>query len=414
MDSLPFAFYDSLCLLCYSTRGDVYSTFHHQAQLLSGAFGAFAERMFKNCCAYARCIAAISVNLYENDGPVDPAVVRRFRHPTAWYTLVLKSSTLSKAWIDWACSCKRLRSLVLSKKLEEPSFRLCKRLIDSGNLTKLLIKQEAYVEEMNEWIINVLCQEQFVTLWLYTSSPLQEILEFWKEKAEEFAGKDLLSGAFGAFAERMFKNCCAYAVVVKRNVLAKECMFHFAKKKFTEVNADLQRCIAAVSVNLYENDGPVDPAVVRRFRHPTAWYTLVLKSSALSKAWIDWACSCKRLRSLVLSKKLEEPSFRLCKRLIDSGNLTKLLIKHEAYLPDKLELCSQEECDRVREEFRYHPKSLYSHPSSTYKFTSWAKACDNSDLYVWFDYLTPVEVDDAINRVANVAKIGILFTYQNS
>ncbi|KAK0413274.1 hypothetical protein QR680_006702 [Steinernema hermaphroditum] len=212
MDSIPLHFVESLFR----------TLFYHtilNARDLPGYFGSFAGAYAENRCnrllyiednavteeqhfmystrAYgnfapvaAKYVAVVEIHLLDdNDEEIEEKLSDRIRHPCEEYDLIIKSSSVSKHWIEWACSWKRLTNLSICEKPGKTLSELCEKLIERNRLATFQIYyHDCDVYEM-DIITRLLCQEQFKTLFLLGTGGFPVLLDFWTDNAKSLAGK---------------------------------------------------------------------------------------------------------------------------------------------------------------------------------------------------------------------------------
>uniref|UniRef100_A0A1I7Y007 F-box domain-containing protein n=1 Tax=Steinernema glaseri TaxID=37863 RepID=A0A1I7Y007_9BILA len=126
-------------------------------------------------------------------------IVRRF--PFSAYCLALCSSSINEAWVDFACSLKRLHCLAITNKLDNDSLRLFQKLIAGRKLSRLMMFSTACKDGNLEMLKTLLCQDQFKELrirkyagrWKHVDgAAVGELLQFWSENGgEPMKGKSL-------------------------------------------------------------------------------------------------------------------------------------------------------------------------------------------------------------------------------
>uniref|UniRef100_A0A1I7Z1S9 NB-ARC domain-containing protein n=1 Tax=Steinernema glaseri TaxID=37863 RepID=A0A1I7Z1S9_9BILA len=140
-----------------------------------------------------------AVSIYMEDAKNENVcrnVVKRF--PYGIYVCVLRSSFINKAWIDFACRLKALKTIMICYKLEDDSLRLFKKLVDCGNLLLLHTYEDACEGGMMEVLKSLLCQDQFEELEIKNDGEIpckgyvvRELLQFWSQNNEKLRGKHL-------------------------------------------------------------------------------------------------------------------------------------------------------------------------------------------------------------------------------
>uniref|UniRef100_A0A1I8A134 TIR domain-containing protein n=1 Tax=Steinernema glaseri TaxID=37863 RepID=A0A1I8A134_9BILA len=183
MDRIPFAFREALCAILFQ------DTLENLSEL-SGSYGKLAQNTFYNLIEYVKgagepgylqylCsgrevhapeeIEAIPKKFVRHatihfddreEENVCQEIVRRF--PYADFQFVLLSSSINEAWVNFACSLKRLDTVAIREKLDDNSIRLFQKVVDSRKLYWLPLYEEACEGDMLELLKNLLCQEQFM------------------------------------------------------------------------------------------------------------------------------------------------------------------------------------------------------------------------------------------------------------
>uniref|UniRef100_A0A1I7ZTB9 TIR domain-containing protein n=1 Tax=Steinernema glaseri TaxID=37863 RepID=A0A1I7ZTB9_9BILA len=127
------------------------------------------------------------------------------RYPYSSYQFVLYSSSIDKAWVEFACSLKRLDTVMIRKKLEDDSIPLFQKLVDGRKLSWLPINEEACEGGIEEILKSLFCQDQFKHLQIrndlegpWKSTTVRDLLQFWSENGEKLRGARLtVSGNCG-------------------------------------------------------------------------------------------------------------------------------------------------------------------------------------------------------------------------
>uniref|UniRef100_A0A1I8AD14 TIR domain-containing protein n=1 Tax=Steinernema glaseri TaxID=37863 RepID=A0A1I8AD14_9BILA len=223
MDNVPFAFCKHVCELLFMD----YSR-PSQAKELSGTYGEFSRLMFGYLAIYvctvkdSRVLPGYVEYLSTGEQIKSPEeieavpkkhvryvyimledtanesacreAVQRFPYAVQ-YNVLLRSSSISEAWVDSACSWKRLWRVLINKKLDDKALRLFQKAITGRKIFKLTIDPDACEGGTLEITKILLCQEQFDELALLkpggggSKAPVRELLEFWSENSEKLTGK---------------------------------------------------------------------------------------------------------------------------------------------------------------------------------------------------------------------------------
>uniref|UniRef100_A0A1I7ZJU6 FBA_2 domain-containing protein n=1 Tax=Steinernema glaseri TaxID=37863 RepID=A0A1I7ZJU6_9BILA len=219
MDSVPFAFCEHLCDILSikelfevkqlpRSYGDL-AGFAHQNRFAyladnkeQGPLNAFmlpirggirlktTEEMEAVPRKFVRLVA---LSLWRaEDVKLSRETVQRF--PYAIHRFWLQSAAISEAWVDFACSLKRLGSICTSQNL-----RSLQRLVDARKLSELDINENACDDDNIGVLKAVLCQDQFQRLKIFTNpkgswntNVVRELLHFWTENHEKLRGKNLI------------------------------------------------------------------------------------------------------------------------------------------------------------------------------------------------------------------------------
>uniref|UniRef100_A0A1I8AMP3 FBA_2 domain-containing protein n=1 Tax=Steinernema glaseri TaxID=37863 RepID=A0A1I8AMP3_9BILA len=229
MDRVPIAFLEHLYAI--STIFGL-----SQAKELSGQFGKLARHTFEQWTCYVCSvqdgrvgstsyrqfirsdqedvtpeeIAAVpkkfvrEIWIFVEDAEVENVsrrLVRQFPH--AEQSFVLDTSTINKAWVDFACSLNMLQRVMIKHKLDDDSLRLFQKLITGRKLFALVMPPEVCEGAIMELPKSLLCQDQFTVLQIedsiggaWRTAPLQEVLEFWTENSDRLRGKNLLINVY--------------------------------------------------------------------------------------------------------------------------------------------------------------------------------------------------------------------------
>uniref|UniRef100_A0A1I8AIU9 F-box domain-containing protein n=1 Tax=Steinernema glaseri TaxID=37863 RepID=A0A1I8AIU9_9BILA len=111
-------------------------------------------------------------------------IVKRF--PYAMCRFILRSHSVDEAWIHFACSLRNLKHIVITKKLEDDSLRLLKKLVDCGNLLELQTCKDACEGEQFEDLVIVNDDDG-----PWESDVVRTILKFWTKNSAKLRGKNL-------------------------------------------------------------------------------------------------------------------------------------------------------------------------------------------------------------------------------
>uniref|UniRef100_A0A1I8AML5 GRAS domain-containing protein n=1 Tax=Steinernema glaseri TaxID=37863 RepID=A0A1I8AML5_9BILA len=234
MDRVPFAFCDLLCDLL--TINELSS-----AKELSGRYGGLARYAFEHRTSYVahvmygveygesmiydcndrklktlkeieavpkKFVRNVFVNFMDaKDEKVSQELVRRF--PYAQYNFTHHSSSINEAWVDLACSLKRLGTVSIMTELNDDALQIFQKLVDSHKLSTFIMHPEAFEGGTMELSKSLLLQDQFKELIFYNEfctprigdvpcdgSLVYDLLEFWSANVEELRGKSLLFNCY--------------------------------------------------------------------------------------------------------------------------------------------------------------------------------------------------------------------------
>uniref|UniRef100_A0A1I7Z1K0 TIR domain-containing protein n=1 Tax=Steinernema glaseri TaxID=37863 RepID=A0A1I7Z1K0_9BILA len=217
MDGVPFAFCEAL-----------YSTLHtSELGELSGHYGNIARNDYPNVADYIDSVVdgheKQGYLRYQSDGrkvrtPEEieavPKKSVRFvsiliddgnkvnacreivnRFPYSRYQFGLHSSSINEAWVDFACSLKRLNTVVVIKKLDEDAIPLFQKFVDGHKLSWLYVCEEACEGGMLALLKMLLCQDQFPDLSIrndlegpWKSTVVRDLLHFWSVSSHKLRG----------------------------------------------------------------------------------------------------------------------------------------------------------------------------------------------------------------------------------
>uniref|UniRef100_A0A1I7ZTC0 Sister chromatid cohesion protein DCC1 n=1 Tax=Steinernema glaseri TaxID=37863 RepID=A0A1I7ZTC0_9BILA len=229
MNELPFAFYEYVC--CRLSDEGL-----SEAEKLPGRFGEVARLTYRSNYsfvgetedgteelridnAYLRQICsgerltteeefrAVPTNavrdvtfclLHAEGGILSRILVQHFS-TAKFYNFGLRAQSITEAWMDFACSLKRLGFILLLNKLKDNALRLFKRLVDGRKLTELQICDGAYDDDMLDIMKSILCQDQLKQVKIanyinetWESSAVQDILQFWSDNSDKLRGKKMV------------------------------------------------------------------------------------------------------------------------------------------------------------------------------------------------------------------------------
>uniref|UniRef100_A0A1I7ZTF8 F-box domain-containing protein n=1 Tax=Steinernema glaseri TaxID=37863 RepID=A0A1I7ZTF8_9BILA len=131
------------------------------------------------------------------DGKVSREVVQRFPY-AKFYNFALFESSISEAWVNFACSMKRIGFISISDKMEEDEVRLFQKLVDYRSLSKLRVSEEACEGSIIEVLKCLLCQDQFQELNIdyhrqdCSSVVVRDVFKFWSQNSEKMRGKSIV------------------------------------------------------------------------------------------------------------------------------------------------------------------------------------------------------------------------------
>ncbi|KAK0420701.1 hypothetical protein QR680_014834 [Steinernema hermaphroditum] len=229
MNDLPLDFYEKICVVGCSSRCTDTPHLFKELRHIAGSFGVFAQRMFDSCCycsfvirrnsirmnrvkKYSQhqdirnlsnlrdfYIAWVTITFEDGDAlNVDHDIAERVRyirsrHRESRWCLQMDSPIISEQWAE-CLSTWKLHCLTICTELQESSLELCKRIVEKGALTKLLLCYDITDESRDsvELAKSALLQERFTSLYIRSRSPLTEIIDFWRVNAHRLSGKDVL------------------------------------------------------------------------------------------------------------------------------------------------------------------------------------------------------------------------------
>ncbi|KAK0413316.1 hypothetical protein QR680_006732 [Steinernema hermaphroditum] len=218
MNGLPLNFYDALLPMLYMRT-------IKRLGYLAGRCGTLADEMFKHRYNYELNIendTIISEKIFNygrsefecstppqkkfmemvsialsgsNEGPVKSDISKRIREVQEHHKcdLVVMSDTVSKNWIDWACSWKGLTGLTFIAELDETAIKLCQQLVDTCKLKEFGVCYEGCGANELTLIKSVLVQDQFETqrLTYFDAAVLEEMFQFCAENSARLKGKKI-------------------------------------------------------------------------------------------------------------------------------------------------------------------------------------------------------------------------------
>uniref|UniRef100_A0A1I8AFD7 FBA_2 domain-containing protein n=1 Tax=Steinernema glaseri TaxID=37863 RepID=A0A1I8AFD7_9BILA len=219
MNTVPYAFCERVCDILATKKLD-------EAEKLSSYYGTLArivqERTALYVCAVENGIyvteylsyttrenvtsreeidavpknhvCAATINFHDaGERQLSQEIVSRF--PYSEHKFVLHLSSINPAWVDFACSLKRI-GLGILEKLESSAIPLLRKLINNGTIFELLMKSEVCESETIEVLTPLFCQEQFQALHIgslcgtpWETSAVHDILQFWSMHGEKMRGK---------------------------------------------------------------------------------------------------------------------------------------------------------------------------------------------------------------------------------
>uniref|UniRef100_A0A1I8A4P9 FBA_2 domain-containing protein n=1 Tax=Steinernema glaseri TaxID=37863 RepID=A0A1I8A4P9_9BILA len=143
-------------------------------------------------------VRTIDIYLFDTGNVnVSRGILKRF--PNACYNFILSSSPIEEAWVDFACSLKRLGCVAIAQKMGNHDVPLLLRLVNGKTLWKLMVYQDNCEGRMMEVLKSILCQDQFKKLKIrngnsspWESTVVPKILEFWSENSTKLGGKNLV------------------------------------------------------------------------------------------------------------------------------------------------------------------------------------------------------------------------------
>ncbi|KAK0420700.1 hypothetical protein QR680_014833 [Steinernema hermaphroditum] len=238
MNGLPSDFYEKICVVgCSSRYTDILHLFK-ELRHIAGNFGVFAQRMFDSCCyshfyitrdsAKIDCIQKYSrednedlsdlsdiyvswiliVFMDRNAVNVDrdgAERVRNIRQRDSRFCLQMDSPIVSEPWAEWLLTWK-LHCLTITTELHDSAIELCKRIVERGTLTNMILPDGASDGRIVEMAKSALLHERFISLCFEGFGALKEILNFWRVNARRLSGKDVFfDGTYFVSMEHMNK-----------------------------------------------------------------------------------------------------------------------------------------------------------------------------------------------------------------
>uniref|UniRef100_A0A1I8A5A3 FBA_2 domain-containing protein n=1 Tax=Steinernema glaseri TaxID=37863 RepID=A0A1I8A5A3_9BILA len=222
MDRVPIAFHDAVCATLYtdalSSLGELSgyfgylarSTWRDRAYYVSSVKDGIEKEGHINYDSDGRKVSAseeieavpkksvhiVMINLYDRkEENVSRAIVKRY--PYSSFQFALLSSSINEAWVDFACSLKRLDTVLIMKTLDDDVIRLFQKLVDGRKFCWLPIFEEACEGNMLALLKMLLCQDQFMHLKIrnnlegpWNSTVVQDLLQFWSENSEKVCPKE--------------------------------------------------------------------------------------------------------------------------------------------------------------------------------------------------------------------------------
>uniref|UniRef100_A0A1I8AQJ1 TIR domain-containing protein n=1 Tax=Steinernema glaseri TaxID=37863 RepID=A0A1I8AQJ1_9BILA len=223
MDGVPYAFCEAVCATLLENK-------FSELGELSGQYGDITRRWYPNMAYYVsavedgmeklgylryflstqelrtireiedvpkKFITTVLINLRDGEEEnVCREIVKRFPYSSCQFWLL--SSSINEAWVDFACSLKRLDSVAITKKLDDNSISLFKKLVDGHKLFWLPMCEKACEGGMLDALKILLCQDQFAHLKIrndregpWKSTVVGDLLQFWSENGEKVRGKRL-------------------------------------------------------------------------------------------------------------------------------------------------------------------------------------------------------------------------------
>uniref|UniRef100_A0A1I7ZSH4 FBD domain-containing protein n=1 Tax=Steinernema glaseri TaxID=37863 RepID=A0A1I7ZSH4_9BILA len=224
MDRIPFAFWTHLCHISLSS--DV-----TEAKELSGPFGELSQIAFHHMLQYVtvveegieklsylhywctdreerghqeieriskKFVRTLTINFKDTKPEiVSRKLIQRFPHAIPNFQFFC--SSISEAWVDFACSLKRFSQVLITKKLDDRSVGLLQRVIDTRKLLVFTVCEKACEGGILATLKSLLCQDQFREVEVRSSSRrpwesgvVSELLQFWSQNSEKLKGKRLV------------------------------------------------------------------------------------------------------------------------------------------------------------------------------------------------------------------------------
>uniref|UniRef100_A0A1I7ZUB0 3-methyladenine DNA glycosidase n=1 Tax=Steinernema glaseri TaxID=37863 RepID=A0A1I7ZUB0_9BILA len=136
-----------------------------------------------------------------------------------------------------------------------------------------------------------------------------------------------LSGNYGKVGEIAVRDKAFYEVNVRGGHEEFSCLYHSCSGRAVntpeEIESHPKKLVHEVTIHKFDaEEERVSQAIVQRF--PYAFCYFVLHSSSINKAWIDFACSLKRLSYILIKEKLDDDAIQLFGKLVRGQNLLKL------------------------------------------------------------------------------------------
>uniref|UniRef100_A0A1I8ABY0 RNAse_Pc domain-containing protein n=1 Tax=Steinernema glaseri TaxID=37863 RepID=A0A1I8ABY0_9BILA len=97
---------------------------------------------------------------------------------------------INEAWVNFACSLKRLGTVVILKKLDNEAIRRFQKLVVGRKLSRIMVHEEACRGGITKMLKTVFCQDQFEHLRITNSEPwkgtaVRQLLHFWAENSRD-------------------------------------------------------------------------------------------------------------------------------------------------------------------------------------------------------------------------------------
>uniref|UniRef100_A0A1I7YQ29 FBD domain-containing protein n=1 Tax=Steinernema glaseri TaxID=37863 RepID=A0A1I7YQ29_9BILA len=212
MDGVPFAFWAHLCHISLPSDVSEAKEFagpfgelakiasHHMLQYVTFVVDGIEKRPYLHYWCTDRMehspqeieriskkfVRTLTIN-FEDTKPEGTSreLIQRFPH--ACPNFQFRCSSISEAWVDFACSLKRFSQILITKKLDDRAVGLLQRLVDARKLFAFTVREEACEGGILAMLKSLLCQDQF-----RESDVVRELLQFWSQNSKKLKGKRLV------------------------------------------------------------------------------------------------------------------------------------------------------------------------------------------------------------------------------